>query len=56
MCPFREIAHTDIDLRKVEHFGRIDGRIVLLDYGSSSVNTDIARICNKNPEGLAVAV
>lgn len=37
-CPFRKYADMDIDLRKAEHFGRINHKICLLDYGSSQLN------------------
>lgn len=42
VCPFREHAYRKIDLRKAEHFGWINGRICLLDYGSPAVNGLIA--------------
>lgn len=37
-CPFREFAGTEIDLSNVQHFGWIEGRICLLDYGNGQVN------------------
>jgi hypothetical protein len=50
-CPFREFAHLEKDLRKVEHFGWIDGKIHLLDYGTVRVNDLIAQ---RQTEELAV--
>lgn len=46
VCPFREYAHLEVDLRKPEHFGQIDGRICLLDYGHVGVNNLIAPRCS----------
>jgi hypothetical protein len=37
-CPFRESSYFHKDLKKVEHFGWIDGEIYLLDYGFRPIN------------------
>ncbi|OGI74423.1 hypothetical protein A3D42_01025 [Candidatus Nomurabacteria bacterium RIFCSPHIGHO2_02_FULL_41_18] len=46
LCPFRDLADIEsagIDLNKAENFGRIDGRIVLLDCGFEGLNKILAR-------------
>jgi len=38
LCPFREYAHREYDLRRTEHFGWIGDRSCLLDYGTHRIN------------------
>ncbi len=38
ICPFRNIAHLDPDLMKIENFGKINGVVCLLDYGRRSTS------------------
>lgn len=45
LCPFREIARgepPDIDLNKIENFGRIGREIYLIDYGFEELNVKLA--------------
>ena len=44
LCPFREYAHLEYDLRRIEHFGWINGRGCLLDYGTHHVNVLLAEL------------
>jgi hypothetical protein len=48
LCPFREIAHLEYDLQRYEHFGRVRGRILLLDYGMEGLNEIILREFSKS--------
>lgn len=55
VCPFREIAHTDFDLQRAVHFGRVKGRIVLLDYGSKELNAAISNIAGSTEKSVVAA-